>query len=222
MTNGLLIQGNNVHVFKYVDAAPLEVVCATDMNLTINQELIGITTPDSGIYKEVMPRLIDFSLNLTGVSTSNNDGDISVFYMLNDIRSSHDLEVIFTDNNGTERSFRADFYIETNLLNAPADGMSGYDMNLRGSGGYTLTDLIDPDSSDGTNITSSSYTISGGVVQDNDWIGLADGNIIEVCREGTEQLSMNLPYTFNSGTGEITPDPSTTIDGQKVFVVWIY
>ena len=74
----------------------------------------------------------------------------------------------------------------------------------------------------GTLVKSDSYTVAGGVIQDDEWIGLGDSNIIEVCREGTEQLSMNLPYSFNSGTGTITPDAATTIDGQKMFVIWTY
>lgn len=81
--------------------------------------------------------------------------------------------------------------------------------------------MIDPTVS-GVNVTSQSYTVASGKIQDNDWIGLSSSNIIEVCREGTEQLSQNLPYTFNSVTGEITPDPATTIDGQKMFVIWTF
>lgn len=220
MNTGLLIEGNNVHVFKYVDAAPLEIVCATTMTLNISQELIGATTPESETTRERRPRLIDYKLSLSGASTSDNDGNVSIFYMLNNIREAHDLNVVFTDNNGNDRSFRANFYIENNDLTGNAGEASQYDLSLLGSGGYTLTELEEPVVTEGDNITSDSYVVAGGVIQDDDWIGLTSDNIIEVCREGSEQLSLGLPFSFNVTTGEITPDPGTTIDGQRMFVIW--
>ena len=218
MTTDLLIQGSNVHVFKYVESLPLEIVCATDMTLTINQEMIGATTPDSGIYKERRPRLIDFSLSLSGASTSDNDGDISIFYMLNNIREAHDLQIVFTDNIGNERTFRADFYIETNDLTAPADEASTYELSLLGTGPYFLSELLDP-STTGTQVGSGTFVVSGGVVTDPDLEGVL---IIGVWREGTNLESMGISYTYNSGTGTITPDPATTEDGQRIFVIWMY
>jgi hypothetical protein len=221
MNSGLLIQGNNVHVYKYIDASPKEIVCATAMTLRIVQEMIGATTPDSGRTKEKRPRLKEYFLSLSGAMTIENDDDISIFYLQNHIEEAHDLEIVYTANNGSDVSFRANFYIEEQVMNANADEMGLYDLNFEGSGPYEETVLADPEVV-GENVTSDSFTIASGVVQNNDWIGLTDANIIEVCREGTEQLSMNLPYTFNSGTGTITPDPGTTIDGQKLFVIWTY
>ena len=221
MTNGLLIEGRNVHAFLYVDAAPFEIVCATDMILTITREIIGATTPESGRNKEFRGRLMETDLTLTGCSTSTNDGDVSIFYMLENIEETHDIEVVFTDNNGQERTHRQDFIIQNCSLNGPAEGMSGYELSLKGTGPFSQSELEDPEIL-GENVTSDSYTVSGGKIQDNDWIGLSAANIIEVCREGSEQLSIGLPYSFNGTTGEITPDPDTTIDGQRMFVIWTY
>lgn len=220
MTNGILIQGINVHVFKYIDSTPFEIVCATDMVLNITREIIGATTPDSGRDKEFRGRLKETDLLLSGCSTSENDGDVSIFYMLDGIEDTHDLEIVWTDNNGDEVTHRQDFIIQNCSLNGPAEGMSGYELSLKGTGPYTQTELIDPEESGGgLQVTSDTFTISGGVIQDNDLIGVT---IVEVCREGTELTSMSLavPYTYNSGTGTITPDPDTTIDGQKLFVIW--
>lgn len=221
MTNGLLIEGRNVHAFLYVDAAPFEIVCATDMILTITREIIGATTPESGRNKEFRGRLMETDLTLTGCSTSTNDGDVSIFYMLENIEETHDIEVVFTDNNGQERTHRQDFIIQNCSLNGPAEGMSGYELSLKGTGPFSQSELEDPEIL-GENVTSDSYTVSGGKIQDNDWIGLSAANIIEVCREGSEQLSIGLPYSFNGTTGEITPDAGTTIDGQRMFVIWTY
>jgi len=221
MTNGLLIQGKNVHVFKYLDASPFEIVCGTDVVVEISQELIGATTPDSGKFKEIRPRMIEMACTISGVTTSDNDGDLSYFHFLDvDVLSGvQDLEIVYTDNNGNDRSIRANFYIETTSVTGPADSLSGYE--IRSWGEYAVSILYDPVPS-GESIDSDYYTIAGGVVQDNDWIGLTAANIIGVWREGTELTSMGLSWSLNSGTGEITPDPGTTMDGQKVFVIWTY
>lgn len=221
MTNGLLIQGDNVHVYKYIDAAPFEIVCAESMELLKEVELIGATTPESEDSPEIRPRLVRTSLSLTGASTSDNDGDISIFYLSENIREPHDLLIVFTDNNGNDRTFRQDFYIETLSINGNTGESSGYDLKLKGSGTYTESELEEPTLS-GDSVTSDSYTVAGGVIQDNDWIGLDSANIIEVCREGSEQLSLGLAFSFNGATGEITPDPDTTIDGQRMFVIWTF
>lgn len=223
MNNGLLIQGKNVHVYKYISASPFEIVCGTDVIFEINQETIGVTTPDSGKFRELTSRLRGFTCTISGATTSDNDGNLSVFHFPPDgtIDDVQDIEVVYTDNDGNNRSLRANFIIETLSITGPADGASTYDIRMIGTGDYATTALIDPEIA-GANITSDSYTIAGGVIQDNNWIGLTDANIIEVCREGTEQLSMNLPYTFNPVTGEITPDPATTEDGQKMFVIWTF
>lgn len=223
MNNGLLIEGNNVHVYKYIDAAPFEIVCATTMELVREMELIGATTPESSQVKEVRPRLETVLLNLGGASTSTNDADVSIFYMSQNIREIHDLLIVFEDNNGTQRTWRQEFFIERLSQNGNAGEASQYEINLRGTGPYEEAELDDPVLEEGENITSrGGYTVASGKIQDNDWIGLTSANIIEVCREGSEQLSLGLSYSFNGTTGEITPDPDTTIDDQRMFVIWKY
>ena len=221
MTSGHLIQGRNVHVFKHIDTSMFEIVCGEDVVIEINQELIGATTPDSGRFRELRPRMIEMSCTISGVTTSTNDGDISYFHFLEveNLIGVQDLEVVYTDNNGSETSIRANFYIESTNINGPADGSSGYEIKLRSWGEYAVTILVDPTDT-GDEIQSDSYTIAGGVIQDNDWIGLTSANIHLVCREGSEQLSIGLPYTFDGVTGTITPDAATTIDGQRMYVLW--
>src|SRR6188768_491090 len=223
MTNGLIIEGKNVHVFKYLDAAPFEIVCGTDVVVEITQELIGATTPDSGKFKEIRPRMIEMACTISGITTSDNDGDLSYFHFLDvDVLSGvQDLEIVYTDNNGSDRSIRANFYIETTNIGAPADAASAYEIRLRSWGEYAVSILSDPVAG-GESIDSDDYTIAGGVVQDNAWIGLTTANIKGVWREGTELTSMGLSWSLNSGTGTITPDPGTTMDGQKVFVIWTF
>lgn len=223
MNNGLLIQGKETHVFKWIGAEMFEIVCGTDVVFELQKELIGATTPDSGKFKEVRPRLREFFVNISGVSTSENDGDVSVFYLIQDpiVDDVQDLEIVYTNNDGNDVSIRGNFFIENLTINGPADGMSTYEIRLRSWGDYSSTVLVDPELA-GSNVTSDSYTVAAGVIQDNDWIGLTSANIKLVCREGSEQLSLGLPYTFDGVTGTITPDPLTTIDGQRMYVLWTF
>jgi len=223
MNTGYNIQGKNVHVFKYIDAAPFEIVCGTNIVVEFQQELIGATTPESGRYLEVRPRMRSLTAVISGASTSTNDGNLAIFHFIDEdiFGEVQDLEVVYTDNNGVDRSIRGDFYIERLPITAEAGSASTYDINLKSSGTYTAASLVDPTVT-GVNVKSDSYTVASGKISNSQWIGLASANIIEVCREGSEQLSLGLPYSFNSGTGEITPDPSTTIDGQRMFVIWTY
>jgi predicted secreted protein len=221
MNNGLFIQGNNVHIYKYIDASPFEIVCGTNIVLEFLQEIIGATTPDSGKYLEKRARMRSVTATISGATTSDNDGNLSVFHFLNEdiFGEAQDLEVIYTDNDGSDRSVRGLFIIERLPITGEAGNSSTYDINLQSSGGYTVSTLIDPVVT-GENVTSDSYVVSGGKITDSRWAGLSLANIIEVCREGTEQLSMGLPFTFDESTTSITPDPGTTMDGQRMFVIW--
>lgn len=223
MNNDYLIQGNNCHAYIYNGGDPLEIVCNATIELIKEMELIGATTPESEQVREVRPRLLTVFANLTGAQTSTNESDnVSIFYLSQNIRTAHDILLVFTDNAGTQRTWRQTFYIERLMQNGNAGEAAQYDLNLRGSGDYVESELDEPPEIDAQNIKSESYTVSGGVIQDNEWIGLTSANIIEVCREGSEQLSLGLPYSFNGTTGEITPDAGTTIDGQRMFVIWKY
>ncbi len=223
MNHGLLIQGKNVHVYKFIDVTPYEIVCGTDVVVEINQELIGATTPDSGRFKEIRPRLIEMFCTISGITTSDNDGDLSYFHFLDtdNIGAVQDLQIVYTNNNGSDRTIRANFYIETTNINGPADASSAYEIRLRSWGDYAVSILVDPPAGTGS-VKSETYTVAGGLVSDSEWIGLIASNIIGVWREGTELTSMGLSYTANFVAGTITPDPGTTMDGQKVFVIWTF
>src|SRR6478736_9172232 len=137
MNNGLLIQGNNVHVFKYIDAAPFEIVCGTNIVLEFIQELIGATTPESGRYLEKRARMRSLNATISGATTSTNDGNLSIFHFLNEdvFGEAQDLEVVYTDNDGNDRSVRGDFIIERIPITGKAGASSTYDMNLQSTGG---------------------------------------------------------------------------------------
>ena len=221
--SGLYVQGKNVHVFKYIGVVPFEIVCGTDVVYERTKELIGATTPDSGKNKEIRPRLKEATITISGITTSDNDGDLSIFHFMDETVEDEpqDLEIVFTDNNINKTSLWGIFYIENLNISGPADASSPYEIVLRSSGEITTSTLVDPTVT-GESVKSDTYTVASGIVSDSEWIGLSATNIIGVWREGTELTSMGLSYSVNFTTGEITPDASTTFDGQRIFVIWTY
>jgi hypothetical protein len=216
-----LIEGRNVHVYKYEGIDPFEIVCAKDCLLEIEQELIGATTPESGSFKEIRPRLKSWRLAVSGATTSDNDGNISIFYFIEKIAEAHDMMIAFTDNEGNIRTIRGDCFVEIIPISGPADGFSEFDLELRGSAGFSMSSLTPPEVG-GQNVTSGTFTVSGGYIQFNIPYPLSLSNIIGAWQEGTNMESASISYAYNASLGRLTPDPLSSIDGQKIFVIWTY
>jgi hypothetical protein len=220
MNFDLLIDGKDVHAFLYLDAVPYEVVCGTNCTFEVEQELIGATTPDSGKFREFRKRLLTFVMTITGATTSDNDSNVSIFEFLDDESTSDplDMSIVYTNHAGTQRTIRANWYLERANITGPADASSEFELILRGSGSYTHGALEDPVAGvEVSNIDSGTFVQAGGVIQDASLIGVT---IIGVWQEGTNMESAGISYVYVSGTGTITPDPLVSFDGQSLFVIW--
>lgn len=219
MNPELLIDGKDVHAFLYIDGEPFEVVCATDCVFEVERELIGATTPDSGQYYEVRKRLKRFTMTITGATTSDNDNNVSVFEFIDDDSTSEplDMSIVYTNRAGTQRTIRANWYAERTSISSPADASSQFELILRGTGSYTHSDLTAPVSGNVDNITSDSFTLTGGVISDP---GLNGVTIIGVWQEGSNMESMGISYTH---VGQVvTPDATYAIEGQRYFIIWTF
>lgn len=214
------IQGSNVHVYAKIGDEYFEIVCGTDVLYEKTQELIGATTIDSGTWAEVRPRIKRWRCTILGATTTENDSNISAFYLNQDSQFSSvvDLKITFEGDDASLVIITGNAYIERTSFNGPVEGMSQYEINLIGSGGATETVIDDPASA-GENVGSITLVVTGGAVQDNVLIG---AGIIGVWVEGSNLESTGISYVHNSGTGTITPDSNFTIDGQRLFVIYTY
>jgi len=200
--------------------------CAQTMRLTVNTDIKETSTPVTGRDRTFASvGLREWSVNLGGVLILRDESVVKnyAFETISDdvMDNGYDITITFTDDGGFINVFTGSVLVPQSDFFKENGSISKWSVEFKGTGGYTILP-VDDTTVIGTLVTSDSYTVAGGVIQNNDWIGLGASNIIEVCREGTEQLSMGLVYSFNSGTGTITPDPSTTIDGQRMFVIWTY
>jgi hypothetical protein len=220
------VQARNV-IFRAVKLGDYRVWgCAQSMRLTVNTDIKETSTPVTGRNRTFSSvGLREWTITLGGVLILRDESVVKNYALetiSDDIMDNgYDITITYTDDDGYIVVFTGSVLVPQTDIFKDNGSLSKFNIEFKGTGEYTV-EPVDDTEVIGTLVKSDSYTVAGGVIQDNEWIGLGTSNIIEVCREGTEQLSMNLPYSFNSGTGTITPDADTTIDGQKMFVIWTY
>lgn len=215
-----IVHGKDVVVLQLINSDWFEIGCATDCSFSFVNEIINKTSINSAGFREKKVRISDVKGSVSGIiKTSNNNDVLSIFWFLSQgvNRIEGTFKFLFTDEDGGDKSLTMTAIVQAIDLRGPVDSHAEFDLNLEGTGGYEIDSLDAPGTST-DNVDSDSFTISGGLIQDNRLIG---ATIIGVWREGTELTSMSLTYSHNTVTGQITPDASTTIDGQKLFVIWL-
>lgn len=215
-----IVHGRDIVVLQLIDDNWFEIGCATDCSFRFINEIIFKTSRNSAGAREKKVRISDCNGTVNGLIKTSNDNDVlSIFWFLSQgiNRIEGTFKFLFTDEDGGDRSITMRAIVESIELRGPVDAFGGFDLNLEGTGGYEMDSLDVPGSST-DNVDSDTFTIAGGLIQDNRLIG---ATIIGVWREGTDLSSMGISYSHNSVTGEITPDAATTIDGQKLFVIWL-
>ncbi len=220
------VQGKNV-IFRAVKLGDYRIwACAQTLRLNVSTEVKETSTPVTGRYKTFTPvGMTEWSISLGGVLFLRDQAVVKN-YALETIQedvidNGYDITITFTDDEGFVHVFTGSVLVPLTEIFKEVGSLSKFNIEFKGTGEFTSLPVDDTEVI-GTLVKYDTYTVASGKISDSEWIGLGSSNIIEVCREGTEQLSMGLPYSFNSVTGEITPDAGTTMDGQRMFVIWTY
>jgi hypothetical protein len=220
-----------------VSGVAYPVLCATDVTLRWNQEVIGATTLTSGKNKEKRVRLFEWSVSVSGLTKiSNADGQIDFFYITQEaVRGSiQQVEILYEDAEGNGKVISGNVIIPSGELSASAADFCNASIEFQGTGAL---DISDPEPAPGVvehEILSDWWQTSNG----NDFIdgassGMTDGTpytlqstdeILEVDVEGTQFDEVN----GSPGNREYQTDLAnnkikfnTTFDGsQRVFVLF--
>lgn len=204
--------------------------CAITCSFTFQNEMIGKTDRNAGLFRKRRVRMSDMSANVTGLTTLVTDTTISILYFLQEgvRRTEQDFRFNFTDEVGEQRQVQGIFLVENIDINADTASFSESDLSLIGTGGFAIT-AVDPDmpTENGTILSDWFDTVPGGtsVSGDGEYNGynFAGMRIIEVDREGTQYDQADVPVGrfFSYDGTAISFDPLNPFNaGERVFVIW--
>lgn len=228
-----LVLGSNVVVEQLIDEVYYPIGCATECSFRYKNELIFKTSINSAGVREKVVRISDCNGSVSGLTkTTNVDSVVSIFwYLSNGVnRAVGTFRYTFTDQEGNDRQIVMDAIVEAIEIRGSADpGFSEFDLDFEGTGGPGTDTISPPVPESGSQIDSRTFEISGG----NNYIEHADlenVTIIETDHEGIQfdktsgsPTGRQFKYTASiGGKGRIEFEAAICINGQKVFVIWLY
>lgn len=226
-----IVHGEDIVVMQKIDEVFYEIGCATNCQFEFTNEIIAKTSRNSAGFREKKVRISDCKGSVSGLIKSSNANDVlSIFWFLGQgmTRVEATYKFLFTDEDGNDRSITMNAVIESIPLRGPVESFGEFDLNIEGTGGYEL-DSLDPPGSSSDNVDSDSWEISGGLTYIED-VRLENVTIIEVDLEGRQfekvtgsPVGRQFKYTASiGGKGRIEFENGLPIDGNEVFVIWLY
>src|SRR5690242_17893952 len=99
-----IVTGRNMVAEAKIEGVYKGVACADSCAFTFNNELIGKTDVNAGLFRKRRVRISDCSLSVHGLITLENNGKASPLYFLQEgvRRVEQDLRITFTDEGGTQ------------------------------------------------------------------------------------------------------------------------
>ena len=151
-----VIFGSKVQVNLLVGGLFYPLFCGTDCTYKEEKEQVEASTITSGSFKEWRLRMISWSLDVSGLTKIDNvDGQIAYFYLLQtSVRMEiQTIQVVFTDDAGTQVQINGQAYILNSSITGPADNFSEASCTFLGTSGFDLTPISAPGAS-GTDVKS--------------------------------------------------------------------
>lgn len=156
------VLGKNILVSVYITDGFYPVFCAKTAELEMNQDEIEITTVNSGSSREYETGIDNSTLNITGVTTLNNDdGRISVIYLWQNRKTKKTFQFLMTDQDGNQRAIQFDAIITKLNLSKDVTSWSQSGVDLRITGSINFDATISPPVS-GFDLLADSWTGGSG------------------------------------------------------------
>lgn len=224
-----VVNGKDVSVETLVGVDWIATACAVSCSFEFENELIGKTDVNAGLFRKKRVRISDTRGSLQGLTTINNNSKLSIFYYLQEgvRRTELTMRFVFTDESNDVRYVQGVFLVKTIGLTGESSGFSEFDLQLEGTGNIiigTVNEISDTTCpelfSDTWTMAEGETTISGLGQEGRSFAGT---EVLEVDREGMQ-------YDYTSGTPgnrqhgydgtEISFQNEAAEGGEKVFVVW--
>lgn len=227
-----VVHGSDMVLECKVSGTYYPIGCATDCEFNFNNEIIGKTDVNAGLFRKKRVRISDSQMSVSGLTTLENDSSLSVFYFLQEgvRRSELDIRIRFKDEALVEKQIQGIMVIESIRIGGQVDDFSEFDISFQGTGPVTQSDIDPGDTGlpgqvlwDWWDTTPGEFSISGPGHYGRSFAGQ---DVLEVDREGTEfsQDGGNPPsmaLRFYDGVSTIYFNPDLPFNpGTRVFAIW--
>lgn len=133
-----VLKGRQAVLSVRIDETFYPVLCAISVAFLFDHEDILKTTVNSGKYRERTTRLMDMSVQLTGLTKiSNDDGQLGWFWLLQYAGTLQYARIRYTDDAGTIVNVYVWILIKQGQLESVVGGFSTASLNFPVSGGYS-------------------------------------------------------------------------------------
>lgn len=235
--DGKALRGTGAILYLVTDAGDIPVLCATDMTLRWNREVIGATTLTSGSNKEKRTRLFEWFLSVTGLTPIENDDDtIGWFYLTQVSGSIQSIKAKYTDGNSVQKVVSGNVIIPSGELTSPATDWCNASLEFAGTGAMDISDPEPPPApSSGFDVLSdwwptvagTSFVDVGAIASNEDGYTLTvNDEVLEVDRTGRQVDDVsgspgNRQARFNTANLHVEVDAANPFDsGETVFVLF--
>jgi hypothetical protein len=198
------VHGKDV-IFSVLDGGTFHpLLCSTNCSLTTNTEAIPTTTYSSGSNRSFRPRLNDYSLSLYGLTVIEGEG--GMLWLLNRQKNGETFgyQLAFTDTEDTVTYITGYAFITSSTFNGDATAFSDFQLELQGTGAYTVADL--PTENFGE-VNLYEYDAIGGETEISN-VAITNKTVLEVMRDGIAYKVIltgtpagnQVKYTTSTGT----------------------
>lgn len=228
-----VIHGRDVNVLVDVSGLWTYIGCATDSTFEFDNEIIGKTDVNAGLFRKKRVRISDSRASVSGVSTTEGGDKVGQFYFLQEgvRRTEQSLKFLFIDEAGVDTTIEMTALVRSISINSDTSNFSEFDIGFEGTGNITISTLEPPESgslcpnvlSDWWETTEGETSISGASFHGTATT-LAGKTIIEVDREGmvlnpVSGVPGNGQYRYTGTTIEVSPSNPFN-PGETMFVIW--
>lgn len=219
-----VIKGSDCVVWLYVTDLYIPIFCADSMQLRIQQEVINKTSNNSGKYREKTTRLVEWSVNVNGLTKIQNGSEVAWFYLAQDdvFQEEQQIKISFTDDDATVKNITGKVIIPQLQITASPDDFANASVNFEGSGAYTIDSTEDVTIGDNMGVVR--YTATGGESSFTDV--LLDGVTVLLGFRETDEYNIitsgtpgNQQLKFDSATKTISWDSTNPANAGERFTI---
>ena len=224
------VLSNNVIIEMLVSAQYYPIFCGKTFELVQNQEVVEVTSINSGADREYESGMTTHDVSITGVTVlDNTDGRISITYLMQQAirRVAQTFRVRLTDDDGGTLQIGFNALIISNTLSRSPGTYSQSATGLKVTGGITFSAIIPPPG--GKQVQDPLYLdfVLGDTEVRDPLLEASGVEILEVQREGlghdeTTGSPGNRQFKFigGAGNGTIQFDPLNPSNGETVYVLY--